>query len=86
MASILPPPLPPDPLQPWEREIIGKSVRLHMPLRDVVDLRRISAILRELGNRFEVISNTKEEAFPALSRARLAVKAAQARCNSKPKK
>ena len=74
-----------DPLEPWEREAAGKGARIHFPLRDKSDLLRMSVILRELGNRLEVIAKSRDNEFTALIRTRVEVKAAQARVSSHPK-
>lgn len=72
-----------DPLDQWQRDAIGKSAQLRLPLRDKVDLRRVALILRDLANTLEVASGLRtEDDFGALMRAKAAVAVAQARATS----
>lgn len=72
-----------DPLDVWQRQSIGRSAQLRLPLRDKVDLRRLAAILRDLANVAEVASSIRtEEDFSALLRFKAAVAVAQARAQS----
>ena len=62
-----------DPLDVWQRQSIGRSAQLRLPLRDKVDLRRLAAILRDLANVAEVASSIRtEEDFSALLRFKTA--------------
>ncbi len=75
-----------DPLEAWEREVIGDAVRVHLPIRDKADVLRASAILRELSNRLEAIAKSRDGEFTALLRMRTEAKAANARLKSKPRR
>lgn len=74
-----------DPLTAMDRDILGHgAVRLHVPLRDPVDLRRIATVLRELANGLEVSSGLRGDARTALFAARYHLKTAAGRLRSKP--
>lgn len=74
-----------DPLSPIDRDILGhRAVRLHVPLHDPVDLRRIATILRELANGLEVASGMRGDARSALFTAKYHLKTASNRLQSKP--
>jgi hypothetical protein len=75
----------PDPLDKWEREALGNAAQFRFPLRDVPDLGRVSAILRHLSTRLEILSKSKDPAFMVLSHARLEVKTATERAMRKDK-
>jgi hypothetical protein len=72
-----------DPLTSMWREVVGSSVQLRVPLRDPIDLRRCALILRELANRFEVLSHDKRSADSVMFEAKHHGKVAQARLTSK---
>lgn len=59
-----------DPLSQFHRDIVGRTVRLDVPLSDAPGLRTASAILRELANRFEVLSHDRGETWRVLHAAR----------------
>ncbi len=74
-----------DPLSEFDRDILGRSAaRLHLPLRDPVDLRRLASILRNLANDLEVSSHMRGDARHALFSARWHIKMANGRLRSKP--
>jgi hypothetical protein len=75
----------PDTLDKWERRTIGKATRLHFPLRDVLDLGRISAELRRLSNRLELLTKSRDPAFWTLSKAKDEIRLANERMAAKPK-
>jgi hypothetical protein len=75
----------PDTLDSWERRAVGKAARLHFPLRDVLDLGRISAELRHLSNRLELLAKSKEPAFWTFSKAKDEIRLANERMAAKPK-
>jgi hypothetical protein len=75
----------PDALDKWERRVIGQAARLHFPLRDVLDLGRISAELRHLSIRLELLAKSTEPAFWTLSKAKDEIKLANERMAAKPK-
>ena len=75
-----------DPLDEWQRQCIGRAAQLRIPLRDQVDLRRCAAILRNLANRLEVMSEPRRfEECNALLQAKGEVSAAQGRMQSDTK-
>jgi hypothetical protein len=65
-----------DPLATWQREIVGQSVRIHIPLRDAVGLKRQAAILRVLASKLELLSGSKEEEWHVLHDAKATIKLA----------
>jgi len=76
-----------DCLAPIQRDILGHSARrLHIPLRDPVDLRRVAAILRDLANKLEVSSHIRGDALTALFAAGLHIKKASGQLMSKPRR
>lgn len=75
-----------DPLEEWQRDTIGPSGQLRLPLRDKIDLRRVAGILHQLATRLEVLSSLRHvEDFGALLQAKGEIRAAQARLQSRPK-
>lgn len=74
-----------DCLSEFDRDILGRSAaRLHLPLRDPVDLRRLAAILRSPANDLEVSSHIRGDARHALFSARWHIKMANGRLRSNP--
>ncbi|MBC9176648.1 hypothetical protein [Pseudoroseomonas ludipueritiae] len=71
-----------DPLAEFYREMTGKSARIHIPLRDPIDLRRIATILRVLAGALETLSRSKERTFTVLFEARQKIKLADAQIRS----
>lgn len=66
-----------DPIANWQRDIIGQSVRIHLPLRDVISLREYATTLRVLASALEVLSHdTKRPDFSVLFEARAKIKLA----------
>jgi len=63
-----------DPLASWQRDIVGSSARIHLPLRDVVGLRDQAKALRILASKLEVLSQSREEDWRVLHQAREAIK------------
>ncbi|ONG57331.1 hypothetical protein BKE38_04045 [Pseudoroseomonas deserti] len=74
-----------DPLAALDRELLGKSARLHIPLRDVPDMDRIATILFVLAGRLRVLSKDKNRDFSVLFSARQAIVLANAQIRSKPR-
>jgi len=64
------------------RDMVGSSVQVRIPLRDPIDLRRCATILRELANRFEVLSHDKRTVDSIMFEAKHQGKMAQARLSS----
>lgn len=62
-----------DPVAELHRQITGHAVRLHIPLRDPVQIREVSKALRILASTLEVEAQSKDEAWRILFRARAAV-------------
>jgi hypothetical protein len=74
-----------DPLPDHVRSVVGKSVQLRIPMRDVVDLRRSAEILRGYANRLEVLSRSKQDDTAVLMlQAWAEARTAQARLQSQP--
>lgn len=71
-----------DVLDEWQRQLIGPSGQLRIPMRDQIDLRRCAAILRELANRMEILSHVKTGEFSALLQTKGEIRAAQSRLQS----
>jgi Mg2+ and Co2+ transporter CorA len=71
-----------DALAKFHRQLLGNSVRIHIPLRDVVDLRRVATILRVLASTLDVLSRDKKRDFSVLFQARQAIKLADAQIRS----
>lgn len=74
-----------DPMSALWRDFVGTSVQLRIPLRDPVDLRRCATILRELANRWEVLSHDKRTTDSIMFEAKSTGRITQARLSSKPK-
>ena len=73
------------PVRPWHhRWGLSWLDRLHLPLRDPIDLRRVATILRDLANGLEVCSGLKGDARTALFAARFHIKTAAGRLLAKP--
>lgn len=68
------------------REIVGGSVQLRIPLRDPVDLRRCATILREMANRWEVLSHDKRPTDSVMFEAKHHGKMAQSRLTSQTRR
>ncbi len=62
-----------DPVAAIHREIIGSAVRLHIPLRDPIQVREVAKALRVLASTLEAESMSRDEAWRVLFRARSAV-------------
>lgn len=62
-----------DPVAALHRDITRKAVRLHIPLRDPVQIRDVSRALRVLASTLEAESASKDDAWRILYRARTAV-------------
>jgi len=75
-----------DPMSSMWRDFVGTSVQLRIPLRDPVDLRRCAVILREMANRWEVLSHDKRTTDSIMFEAKHHGKMAQARLTSKTRK
>jgi hypothetical protein len=65
-----------DPLEEFYRQMVGKAVRLHIHLDDVVGLRSKAAALRVLAGTLERLSHSKEQDHTVLMQARNAIEAA----------
>lgn len=64
-----------DPLAEFYRQMVGKGVRLHIHLDDVVGLRPKAAALRVLAGTLERLSHSKEPDHTVLLQARNAIEA-----------
>lgn len=62
-----------DPVAALHRQITGKAVRLHIPLRDALQVRDVSKALRVLASTIEAESHAKDETWRVLWRVRSAV-------------
>lgn len=62
-----------DPVSALHRQITGTAVRLHVPLRDPVQIRDVARALRVLASTLEMESGSKDEAWRVLFRARAAI-------------
>lgn len=62
-----------DPVADLHRMITGRAVRLHIPLRDPVQIRDVAKALRVLASTLESESHSKDDAWRILYRARSAV-------------
>jgi hypothetical protein len=71
-----------DALEDFYRDMTGKSARIHIPLRDALDLRRIAIILRVLASALEVLSKSKARPVTVLFEARHKIKLADAQIRS----
>lgn len=65
-----------DPVAAIHRDIVRHAVRIHIPLRDPVQLRDVARLLRTLASTLEIESQSKDEAWRILFRARAAVEMA----------
>jgi hypothetical protein len=65
-----------DPLAEFYRQMVGKAVRLHLRLTDVISLRAYAAALRVLASTLERLSYSKEADHVILMQARNAIEAA----------
>lgn len=71
-----------DPLAKFHRQMLGNSARIHIPLRDVVDLRRVAIILNGLARQLDTLSRDKTRDFSVLFDARTKIKLADAQIRS----
>jgi hypothetical protein len=62
-----------DPVSELHRQITGHAVRLHVPLKDPMQIRDVAKALRILASTLEAESHSKDEAWRILFRARAAV-------------
>lgn len=75
-----------DPVPDHVRSVVGKSVQLRIPMRDVVDLRRSAEILRGYANRLDVLSRSREtDSAVLMLQAWAEARNAQARLQSNPR-
>ena len=70
-----------DPLAEMYRSIVGTSVRLHIPLRDPIQMRQVATVLRVLASKLESQSMSKGSAYEILFSQRSAVTAANRAIN-----
>lgn len=75
-----------DPLPDHVRCVVGASAQLRIPMRDVVDLRRSAAILRQLANQIEVLSHTRDPSPTIMLTVWAEFRTAQVQLRSKPKR
>lgn len=59
-----------DPLVTWQRDVVGRTIRLDVPIPDAMALRQAAEILRKLATRFEVLAGGKGEEWHILNAAR----------------
>lgn len=62
-----------DPVAAIHRQITGTAVRLHIPLKDPVQMRQVAKALRILASTIEVEAQGKDDAWRILWRCRSAV-------------
>ncbi len=65
-----------DPISELHRSIVGHAVRIHIPLHDAIQLRRVSATLRVLASSLETLSHSRDPTWIVLSQARSSIDAA----------
>jgi hypothetical protein len=58
-----------DTLTPYERQMVRMSVRIDIPLRDAIDLRRIAQWLMRLGRELDMLSRSRGKEFSILLEA-----------------
>ena len=63
-----------DPISAIHRDIVGHAVRLHIPLRDAIQIRDVAKALRVLASALETASHAKDEEWKVLFTAQAAVK------------
>lgn len=73
-----------DAMDPWVREMVGKSVQLRIPLRDPVDLVRCAEILRGFATRMEVAAKSRDTAQGIVLRIWGEARATQGKLQSYP--
>lgn len=62
-----------DPVAALHRQITGSAVRLHIPLRDAIQIRDVSKALRILASTLEQESASRDETWRVLFRAKSAI-------------
>lgn len=62
-----------DPISQMHRDITGHAVRLHVPLKDAVQIRDAAKALRVLASTLESLSHSKDDEWRVLFMARAAV-------------
>lgn len=62
-----------DPVSELHRQITGQAVRLHIPLKDPVQIRRVATALRILASTLEAEAQRKDEAWRVLFSCKNAV-------------
>lgn len=62
-----------DPVSEIHRQITGHAVRLHIPLRDPVQIRDVAKALRILASTLEIEAQAKDETWRVLFRAKAAI-------------
>ena len=63
-----------DPLAEYQRAIVGKAVRIHIPLTDVVKLREHAAMLRVLASKLDFLSRDARPDYSVLFEAAYNIK------------
>lgn len=62
-----------DPIAAIHRDIVRHAVRLHIPLRDAIQIRDVAKALRVLASTLEVLSASKDDEWRVLFQARSAI-------------
>jgi hypothetical protein len=62
-----------DPVAQIHRDITGHAVRLHIPLRDAVQIRDVAKALRILASTLDIEAQSRDETWRVLFRAKAAI-------------
>lgn len=75
-----------DVLEGWQRDCLGKSLQLRVPLRDLHEFRRYAVIFRMLANKMDVAGMDKtKDSFTVMHELHGYFRMAQHQLNSKPR-
>jgi hypothetical protein len=73
-----------DPLDDWQRFLTGQSARIHIPLKDSVQIRDVARVLRVLSSAMELLANAKDRSeYHILRDCRSRIKEADALINKR---
>ena len=73
-------------LEGWQRDCLGKSLQLRVPLRDLHECRRYALVFRQLANKLDLAGLDKtKDTFTVFMELHGLFRAAQAQLNSKPR-
>lgn len=75
-----------DVLEGWQRDCLGKSLQLRVPLRDLHEFRRYAVIFRMLANKMDVAGMDRtKDSFTVMHELHGLFRRAQWQLNSKPR-